>query len=158
MPTWAPLLDFQVSLDAAGSLKYGAIFKSHWFSGAWSVAQSSLSIAYKELFPIVVAANLWGPQWVSWRVEFLCDNESVVAVLKSGTSWDKSLMVLLRYLTMLAIRHSFSFTASSIQGKANPVANALSQFQFQQFRRLEPHADLTPSQIPASLLAALQMP
>ena len=58
MPTWAPLPDFQVSSDAAGSLGYGAIFKSHWFSGAWSAAQSSLSIAYKELFPIVVAAYL----------------------------------------------------------------------------------------------------
>ena len=76
MPTWVPLPDFQVSSDAAGSLGYGAIFKSHWFYGAWSTAQSSLSIAYKELFPIVVAAYLWGPQWVSWRVEFLCDNES----------------------------------------------------------------------------------
>ena len=76
MPTWVPLPDFQVSSDAAGSLGYGAIFKSHWFYGAWSTAQSSLSIAYKELFLIVVAAYLWGPQWVSWRVEFLCDNES----------------------------------------------------------------------------------
>ena len=126
MPTWAPLPDFQVSSDAAGSLGYGAIFKSHWFSGAWSAAQSSLSIAYKELYPIVVAAYLWGPQWVSQRVEFLCDNESVVAVLKSGTSRDNSLMVLLRYLTMLAIRHSFSFTASSVPGRDNPVADALS--------------------------------
>jgi len=81
MPTWAPLLDFQVSSEAAGSLGYGAIFKSHWFSSAWSVAQSSLSIAYKELFPIVVAAYLWGPQWVSQRVEFLCDSESMMAVL-----------------------------------------------------------------------------
>ena len=158
MPTWAPLPDFQVSSDAAGSLGYGAIFQSHWFSGAWSAEQSPLSIAYKELFPIVVAAFLWGPRWVSRRVEFLCDNESVVAVLKSGTSRDKSLMVLLRYLTMLAIRHSFSFTASSVPGKDNPVADALSRFQFQRFRRLVPHADATPSPIPASLLAALQMP
>ena len=90
--------------------------------------------------------------------EFLCDNESVVAVLKSGTSWDKSLMVLLRYLTMLVICHSFSFTASSVPGKDNPVADALSQFQFQQFRRLVPHADATPAPIPASLLAVLQIP
>ena len=126
MPTWALLPEFQVLSDAAGSLGYGAIFKSHWFSGTWSAAQSSLSIAYKELFPIVVAAYLWGPQWVSRRVKFLRDNESVVAVLKSGTSWDKSLMVLLHYLTMLAISHSFSFTASSVQGKDDPVADALS--------------------------------
>ena len=123
-------------------LGYGAIFKSHWFSGAWSAAQSPLSIVYR----------------VSPRVEFLCDNESVVAVLKSGTSRDKSPMVFLRYLTMLAIRHSFSFTASSVPGKDNQVADALSRFQFERFGCLVPHADATPSPIPASLLAALQMP
>ena len=83
-----------------------------------------------------------------------------MAVLKSGTSQDKSLMVLLRYLTMLAIRHSFSFsfTASSVPGRDNPVADALSRFQFQRFRRLVPHADATPSPIPASILTAFQIP
>lgn len=40
LPIWVPIPDFQVSLDAACSLGYGAIFKSCWFSGAWSVAQS----------------------------------------------------------------------------------------------------------------------
>ena len=81
MPAWAPLPDFQVSSDAAGSLGYGAIFNGQWFYGAWSASQQPLSIAYKELFPIVVSASLWGSQWSSRRVEFLCDNESVVAVL-----------------------------------------------------------------------------
>ena len=157
MPTWAPLPDLQVSSDASGSLGYGAIFKSHWFCGAWSAMQRSSSIAYKELFPIVIAASLSGSQWVSRQVEFLCDNESVVAVLKSGTSRDQSLMLLLHYLSMLAIRHSFSFTASSVHGKDNPVADALSRFQFPRFRALVPHADVAPAQIPASLLAALQM-
>ena len=117
-----PLPDFQVSSDAAGSLGYGAIFNSQWFCGARSVIQSPLSIVYKELFPIIIAASPWGPQWVSRRVEFLCDNESVVA----GTSRDQYLMVLPSYLSMLAIRHSFAFTASSVRGKANPVADALS--------------------------------
>ena len=81
-----------------------------------------------------------------------------MAVLKSGTLRDKSLMVLLHYLTMLAIRHSFSFTASSVPGKDNLVADALSRFQFQRFRRLVPHADATPSHNPVSLLTALQIP
>ena len=93
MPTWAPLPDFQVSSDAAGSLGFGAIFNNQWFFGAWSASQQPLSIAYKELFPIVVAAYLWGPGWASRQVEFLCDNASVVAVLSSGTSRDPDLMV-----------------------------------------------------------------
>ena len=157
MPAWAPLPDFQVSSDAAGSLGYGAIFNGQWFCGAWSASQQPLSIAYKELFPIVVAAYLWGSQWSSRRVEFLCDNESVVAVLSSGTSRDADLMVLLRYLALLAVRHSFSFTASSVRGKANPVADSLSRFQLQRFRHLAPQAAEAPTQIPPALLTALQV-
>ena len=117
--------------------------------------QRSLSIAYK-LFPIIAAAALWGSQWVSRWVEFPCDNESVVVVLKSGTSRDHHLMGLLHHLSLLAIRHSFKLTASSVRSLANPVADSLSHFQFQRFRRLAPQADLTPSVIPESLLAALQ--
>ena len=78
-----------------------------------------------------MAAHLWGPQWTSRRVEFLCDNMSVVAVLSSGTSREGHLMILLLYLALSAVCHSFSFTASSVRGKANPVADALSRFQFQ---------------------------
>lgn len=70
--------------------------------------------AYMELFPIIVVAFLWGPQWVSRQVEFLCDNESVVAVFKSGTLQDQNYNGVLHYLSMLAIRDSFLFTASSI--------------------------------------------
>ena len=157
MSQWAPLLDFQVSSDASGSLGYGVIFHTQWFFGAWSASQESLSIAYKELFPIVVAAHLWGPQWTSRRVEFLCDNMSVVAVLSSGTSREGDLMILLRYLALLAVRHSFSFTASSVRGKANPVADAFSRFQFQQFRLLAPLAEQSPTPIPQSLLTVLQV-
>ena len=62
---WARLLDFQVLSGAAGSSSYGAIFKSHWFSGAWSVKQSSLSIAYNKRLPIIVEeAYVWDPQYV----------------------------------------------------------------------------------------------
>ena len=34
------------------------------FVGEWSSAQQPLLIAYKELFPVVVAAYLWGHVWV----------------------------------------------------------------------------------------------
>ena len=109
MPDWAPLPNFQVSSDATGTLGYGAIFHHQWFCGSWSASQLPLSIAYKELFPIVVAAYLWGHQWSSRQVKFLCDNESVVAVLSSGTSRDPKLMVLMHFLALLVVCHSFSF-------------------------------------------------
>jgi hypothetical protein len=94
---------------------------SHWFSGSWSDTQIHLSIAYKELFPIVIAASLWGHLWVSRQVEFRSDNTSVVEVLRTGTSRDQHLMVLLWYLLLMAARHSFTFTASHVPGKLNPL-------------------------------------
>ena len=54
--------------------------------------------------------------------------------MSSGTFREGDLMILLHYLALLAVHHLFSFTASSVCGKANPIADALSRFQFQRFR------------------------
>ena len=156
-PQWAPLPDFEVSSDASGALGYGVVFQGHWFSGAWLPRQVSQSIEYKELFPIVVAAYLWGPQWACKRVNFLSDNRSVVDILRSGTSRAPTIMSLVRYLSLLAARHSFSFTASPVRGKSNPIADSLSRFKFQHFRRLTLHADSIPTQIPQQLLSDLEL-
>ena len=97
---------------------------------------------------MIVAANLWGPTWASSRVEFLCDNEVVVSILKSGTSRDPHLMALFHYLYLLPVQYS-SFT-SSVQGKNNPIADSLSLFQFQ---TLAPLADRESTPIPPSCVS-----
>ena len=66
-------------------------------------------------------------------------------------------MALLRRLSLLATQHCFSFTATHIAGKLNPVANALSRFNFQQFYRLVPHAASAATPIAADLLEELQV-
>ena len=66
-------------------------------------------------------------------------------------------MSLVRYLFLLAARHSISFTASSVRGKSNPIADSLSRFTFQHFRRLTLHADSIPTQIPQQLLSDLEL-
>ena len=55
--------DVEVTSDAAGSLGFGAFYNNEWFSGAWVPSQADQSIAYKELFPVVVASHVWGSQW-----------------------------------------------------------------------------------------------
>ena len=106
MSTWTPLPDFQVPSDTTGTLGYEAISNSQRFCDVWSAKQFPLSIVYKELIPIIVAAALCDPQWVSRQVKLLCD-KSVVTVLMSGTSLDQQL---------IAACHSFAFTASLIHG------------------------------------------
>ena len=78
-----------------------------------------------------------------------------MAVLKSVSSRDQHLMGLLHHLSLLATCHSFMFTASSVCGKANPLADSLSCFQFQHFHHRSRQAHLTPHMIPEVLLVAL---
>ena len=66
-------------------------------------------------------------------------------------------MSLVRYLSLLAARHSFSFTVSPVRGKSNPIADSLSHFQFRRFRPLAPHADPIQTQIPQQLPSDLEL-
>ena len=154
-PTWAPIPDFLVSSDAAGALGYSAISGRDWFVGKWSIAQQPLSIAYKELSPVVVAATLWGHSWATKWVEFCSDNMAVVSVLRSGTSKDPYMMALLRHLSLIAARNSFAFTTSYTPGRDNSIADALSRFDFQRFHHLVPHAAHMATSTPPSVLAQL---
>ena len=131
------------------------MFHNHRFSGSWLPKQVSQSIKCKELFPTVVAAYIWGPQWVSKRVLFLSDNSSVVEILWLGTSRALTIMSLVRYLCLLAAHHSFCFSGSPVSGKSNPIANSLSRFQFQRFWQPAPNVDRDQTQIPRQLLLDL---
>ena len=97
-PEWEPAPDMHISSDASGKLGYGVFHNNEWFSGSWTLAQVPMGITYKELFPIAIACALWGSQWHQKRVQFQCDNASVVAILQSGTSKDPNIMHLVRLL------------------------------------------------------------
>ena len=101
--------DWVVTSDASGSLGFGAYFRGEWFSGSWTPSQASQSIAYKELFPVVIAAHLWGPQWARRYVLFRSDNEAVVYILNSRTSKIPDLMRLLCHLLASATHLIFFF-------------------------------------------------
>ena len=126
-PGMAASSDVEATSDAAGSLGFGAYFRSEWFSGAWAPCQVGCSIAYKELFPIVIAAFIWGPQWSRQHILFRSDNEAVVHILVTRTSRMVDLMFLLRKLLLAAARFNFTFTAQHVSGTHNTIADALSR-------------------------------
>ena len=147
--------DLEVTSDASGSIGFGAFFNGEWFSGSWVASQASHSIAYKELFPVVIAAHVWGPHLARRHVLFRTDNEAVVYILNSRTSKIPVLMRLLRHLLASAARFNFSFASQHVPGVHNRIADALSRFHWQEFRRLAPKAQLLPASIPPQLLAEL---
>ena len=146
----------ELHTDASGVLGYGGIFGGKWFQGKWEphqqLGQPEISIAWQELFAIVVACHIWGEALQNKRIILNCDNESVVNIINSKRSRISRVMDLLRHLTLLTLKYNIYLRAKHIPGKYNEIADSLSRFQFQRFRLLMPQADVNPQKIPVLLL------
>ena len=148
-----PLID-TVCSDASGSSGCGAYTQSGspaWLQTKWPPTWVKVSIAVKELLPIVLAAAVWGRRWRHGRVLFRSDNQAMVAALFSRTTRDGALMHLLRCLFFLEFDHRVEHVA----GVTNTAADALSRDRLPTFRSLVPQAELNPTAIPEPLLELL---
>ena len=114
--------------------------------------KTGISIEWQELFPIVIACALWYPHFAGKRLQFWCDNESVVAIINSGHSKAPRVMDLVRFLVLISMKHNFLVRARHVPGVNNGIADALSRFQVKRFRDLAPNADRTPCFIPPSFM------
>ena len=77
---------------ASGSLGYAAVFGSLWFAKTWPSHLQHYQIAVKELFPIVLALEIWGDTLKNSKLLFLCDNQAIVEVISKQSCKDKSIM------------------------------------------------------------------
>ena len=154
-PGLLPTANMEVSSDAVGSLGYGAFLRGFWFVGSWASSRQQQSIAYKELFPVVIAAHVWGLWWCRKHVLFRSDIDAVVHIVNSRTSKVPCLTRLLHSLLLAVARYSFTFSAQHVPGVTNQVADALSHFCWQQFRQLIAHAHPLPTSILPNLLTDL---
>ena len=125
--------DVEVWSDASGSWGCGATSQNCWLQHQWLPKSNSLSIAVKEMIPVVLAAALWGQTWKGKIVCFNSDNQAVVDVLKAKYSRDSVLAHLLRCLCLFAARHTFWFWAKHVLGRLNGTADALSRNQMIRF-------------------------
>jgi hypothetical protein len=63
----------------------------------------SYSIAVKELFPIVIALELWGRFIKNSKILFLSDNQAVVDIINKESCKNKTLMILIRRLVLASM-------------------------------------------------------
>ena len=119
--------------DASGSWGCGAYYDSHWFQLRWDRRSEGLPIMVKELLPVVLACTVWGQEWACSCVRCLCDNQAVVACLRSRTSRDKHCMHMLRTLAFVEARHMFSLRPQYISTTDNHLADDLSRDKFASF-------------------------
>ncbi|VDI03471.1 Hypothetical predicted protein [Mytilus galloprovincialis] len=140
--------------DASSTKGFGGYFKGEWFYSSWpsniAYPDKTFSMAFLELYPIVVSAILWGSQWTTKRILFWCDNEATVAIVKKGRSKCLQIMKLMRKLTWCACKYNFHFSAKHVPGYQNDISDALSRLQIDRFRKLAPSAAQHPMKCPSS--------
>ena len=97
-----------------------------------------MSIPWKELYAIAVAAATWGHQWAAKRVRFHSDSETAVLAVRAGTSSAPAMMTLIRALFFTAAQHGFALGIVHIAGTNNTVADVLSRLQLAVSRSCAP--------------------
>lgn len=71
-------LDVELFMDAASTKGFGAVLGSEWCAEPWPLSWSESDLiqnmTFLELFPIIVAMELWGDRLRYRRVRFWTDN------------------------------------------------------------------------------------
>jgi hypothetical protein len=142
----------RMASDASGSWGCGAWHGHSWFQVQWDERSAPLPIMVKELLPIVLASSVWGPMWGNHLVVCLCDNQAVVACLRSCTSRVPHVMHMLRTLAFIEARFTFCLAPQYIDTKANHLADDLSRNLLSSFFLKVPQADRRATPLPFHLL------
>jgi hypothetical protein len=146
--------DLHLFTDASG-IGFAGVFKDRWFQGRWPTgfkihSRKALNMALLELFPVVVAAVLWGQEWSRKKILFHCDNMATVHIIKKGRSkcTQSRIMDLMRRLTLCAAKYHFTVHSVHLPGTDNTAADLLSRFQNSKFHALVAHAQPNPCPVP----------
>ena len=153
---WENLFSLGLHTDAASGKGYVGYYRTDWFQGRWEphqqIGQEGTNIDGQELFAIVVACSIWGPSWSCKMVIFNCDNQTVLDIIHPKRSHSARIMVLVRHIILLTLRHNFYFKAKHIPGSKHAISDPILRFLMTKFRRLATWADKEPQEIPQHLL------
>ena len=149
---WVTDTSLHLFTDASGTLGFGAVFGTHWLYGSWPKEMFELNITFKELLPIVVAVNIWGPYLKNKCLVLHSDNLAVVHIVNKQSSKDPLIMHLVRKLVITCMSFNILVKSTHIPGKTNVLADFLSRLQIDKFREVARHMDKSPTAIPEELL------
>jgi hypothetical protein len=127
LPPPSLLPETTLTTDVSGSWGCGAWHDNQWLQLQWDDRARPLSIATKELITIILSCAAWGKAWQGRQVLCRCDNQVVVACLRSRTSKDKGIMNLLRCLVFIEATHQCFLHPIYIDTKSNHLADDLSR-------------------------------
>ena len=120
---------------SAAAIGFGAYFADKWTHGRWplDIVQNPPSIAFLELYPIMVAVQCWAPFLTNRKVQFHADNIAVVHIINRQSRRCPRIIHLLRLLVFQCLTFNICFRAVHVPAKVNDIADALSRFQMERF-------------------------
>lgn len=140
--------ELRLYTDASGAVGYAAVFGSQWFKGEWNDSWRNQNIAVLELYPIVLAVDVWSKYMANKCILFNTDNQALVHVINKQTAKDKHIMFLLRKLVLICLKFNIYFKAQHLTSKENLLCDCLSRSKVNQFLQLAPWAGSNPVNIP----------
>ena len=149
--SWSVLSERHVYTDASGSVGFGGLFGGQWFQGTWPRQWSERGITFKEVYPILVAVQVWGPQLANRRLLCHTDNMAVMESLNSMTCRCPWTMEAIRMIVGLCLTHNILLRAAHIPGVQNELADALSRFQGVRFSSLAHEQGLLVDKLPTHI-------
>lgn len=94
--------DFQLFTDSAGSLGFAAIWQTYWCAEPWPMDWKLKGLLSNsvllELFPIIVAIEIWSKNVKNRRLLCSTDNKGVLYAINCLSSKSKPVIILLRYV------------------------------------------------------------
>ena len=154
---WFSNSDLELFTDSAAGKGKGFViyFEGKWAQARWPSNWENTEIlndiTFLELFPVVVAVNIWGPHLKNKKILFHVDNQAVVVIINKKSSKSQRVMSLVRKLVLACLDFNILLRAEHISGRFNSIADILSRCDFQKFRRLCPTANASPCAIPPHL-------
>lgn len=127
---------------------FGGYLGNRWFGDVWPDEWKPFHITVKEIFPIVLALELWADQLKNKCIIFHCDNNAVVHIINRQSSKEKALMTLVRRLVLQTMKFNIMFKAEHLSSAENYLADKISRQQVTEFLQHFHHKNPVREDIP----------
>lgn len=133
-----------ITLSDASDVALGFVCGSSWsvlqFVGHFQWV-ASMTIAYRELFAVVICIATFGSRLQGQQVVMFVDNQAICYCLNQGKSRDPKIMSLIRALYYYTTLYHIEYRAVHLSTYDNAIADSLSRLQWERFRSLMPESD-----------------
>lgn len=146
---------WQLNLHTDASHKAcAAVYRGSWFVVTFPSDWKAKSIAFLELYPIMLALHIFGVKMANKSLTFFCDNKSVCEILNKQSSKVNDIMVLVRTIVLICMQYNIHFKCTHLGSKQNFIADALSRLQISPQQLAAWKLRQSPESIPPYLLPA----